>query len=295
MDEQDPRLAAERASARGAEDVTGLDWSAGERRSATRMTRRTVDSAASSAGASGYAAPLPGSEDERRTREIRADIEQTREELSETVTAIQERLRPANVAASAVDAVKSAASERAGEMADSEAVQYVRANPIPAAMVGIGVAGLAWMMFGGRPARSSTYQYGDYRTSSAGMWPREEAGYYSPGAYAQAGQLERGDTTYRVRPTTSQAQRAVSRTWNESPLLIGTAAMLAGAIVGLAIPETEREHQLMGDARDTMVDNVQRAVGEKVSQVQGAAAEAVGRVQEVAKNAVGLSEENSGR
>src|SRR5688500_10471381 len=99
MDEQDPRLAAERVSGRGAEDVTGLDWSAGDRRSPTRMTRRTLDSAASSAAPSGYAAPLPGSEDERRTREIRADIAQTREELSETVTAIQERLRPANVAA----------------------------------------------------------------------------------------------------------------------------------------------------------------------------------------------------
>ena len=39
-------------------------------------------------------------------------------------------------------------------MADSEPVQYVRANPIPTAMIGIGIAGLTWLALGGREAES---------------------------------------------------------------------------------------------------------------------------------------------
>ena len=46
---------------------------------------------------------------EPRTREIRAEIEQTREDMSETVNAIQERLRPGNIAANAADSVRHAA------------------------------------------------------------------------------------------------------------------------------------------------------------------------------------------
>ncbi len=104
-----------------------------------------------------------------RTREIRAEIEQTRGEMSETVNAIQDRLRPSNLAADAAESVKSSVRHAAGEQArmvgdaarefaDSEPVQYVRANPIPAAMVGLGIAGLAWLAFGGRDARDRDYR-----------------------------------------------------------------------------------------------------------------------------------------
>ncbi|MGH9373231.1 MAG: DUF3618 domain-containing protein, partial [Vicinamibacterales bacterium] len=82
---------------------------------------------------------------EERTREIRAEIEQTREDMSETVNAIQERLRPSTLASDAASSVKQAAIEKARDVADSDSVMYVRANPIPTAMVGVGIAGLVWL------------------------------------------------------------------------------------------------------------------------------------------------------
>src|SRR3954469_308491 len=52
---------------------------------------------------------------EERTREIRAEIEQTRGELSETVNAIQDRLRPGNIASNAADSVKSTVKHAASD------------------------------------------------------------------------------------------------------------------------------------------------------------------------------------
>ena len=96
---------------------------------------------------------------DQRTREIRNEIEETRGEMSETIDAIQEKLKPQNIVADATDRVKTAATERVREMADTasqtaqQAIDYTRdrastmagsarENPIPLALIGIGAAWL---------------------------------------------------------------------------------------------------------------------------------------------------------
>jgi hypothetical protein len=76
------------------------------------------------------------------TLEIRAEIAQTRAELSETVNAIHERLRPTNVAVSLGERV----------------ANTVRANPVAAAMVAAGaVAAVLGMRRRRRRFRSYAY------------------------------------------------------------------------------------------------------------------------------------------
>ena len=65
----------------------------------------------------------------------------------------------------------------------------------------------------------------------------------------------------------------------------------AGAIVGMAVPETERENELMGETRDNVIEGVQQTVREKVEKVQEAASNVVGQVQ----NAVGLTGDESSK
>ena len=96
----------------------------------------------------------------RRTREIRAEIEHTREEMSETIDAIQERLRPGNIVAGAAERVREATTEGVRNMAESasetaknamektremtgDVAEFGRENAIPAALIGSrrGVAG----------------------------------------------------------------------------------------------------------------------------------------------------------
>ena len=95
----------------------------------------------------------------RRTREIRAEIEHTREEMSETIDAIQERLRPGNIVAGATERVREATTEGVKNMAESasetarnamektremtgDVAEFGRENAIPAALIGVGVAWL---------------------------------------------------------------------------------------------------------------------------------------------------------
>jgi hypothetical protein len=277
MDEQNPRVNADEMRGRGDDRTTG--YAAGERIPAG-----------------------PAAESETaRTREIRREIAHTRGELSETVNAIQDRLRPSNLASEATQSVKEAAMNKAREVGDSEPVIYARSNPIPSAMVGIGLIGAAWLAFAGRDDRSyyarrtagstwrdrESYRSGDY--SGAGYPERRGGAAYSSEGYAarrqEAGSgyersaLDRaGHRGSAMLPDTD----SLRRTWHDNPMLIGAAAVVAGAIVGLSIPETEREHQLMGETRDAMLQNVQDTVREKVDEVQQVASNAVNTVQKIA-------------
>ena len=299
MDEQNPRLTAEDVSGRGDDRTTGYDrdlrnspsgpgsevWGAAR----LRADRNTATSDASSAD---------------RTRELRSEIAQTRDDLSETVNAIQDRLRPSTMAAEAADSVKRAALSTAREVGDSEPVLYARANPIPTAMVAIGVAGAAWLAMAGRDAQS---RGGD----SA---PRDRArGWYTPGTaseynpdlsntYASIGgqsaqRSERRDRWSRQESGVSDRlmrslpdRRTLRGAWEQSPMLIGAVAALVGAVVGLSVPETDREHQLMGETRDALVDRVQETVRDKVGQVQEVASDAVHKVQHIAVAEPGSAE-----
>lgn len=139
--------------------------------------------------------------------EIRAEIEQTREEYA------------------------------VGSPAD-DLMDGVLSNPIPVAMVSIGVAGLAWLAFGGTSR-------GDDSSAERSLGS-ETASTYAPG----------GDETFTAR----KAQNQMRRMLRENPLMVGAAAIVVGAAVGMALPETERENELMGEARDSVVRGVQEKV-----------------------------------
>jgi hypothetical protein len=251
---------------------------------------------------------------EKRTRELRAEIERTREDMSETVNAIQDRLRPGNIASNAAESIRDTASETTRELVESEPVMYVRANPIPAAMVGIGIAGLAWLAFGGHDANDArrhrgrgSRERGD-RTSEQYLHPDGSRGVYdrhdygAPGAYGRGtgeGVSERvadvaddvreraGEAARRARRQAARAQTSLQRTWDDNPLLIGAASAVLGALVAMAVPETHVENEWMGERRDDMVEGVQQAVRDKVDEVQNAATNAANQVKE----AVGIKED----
>jgi len=88
-----------------------------------------------------------------------------------------------------------AVSDRAREMADSEPVQYVRANPIPTAMIGIGIAGLTWLALGGRESQPRNR----YRGRSSRDWrrlaPYDEGERYYRGGTGHTGYSGQGNYT----------------------------------------------------------------------------------------------------
>jgi Protein of unknown function (DUF3618) len=93
------------------------------------------------------------------TDELRAGIHETRAEMSQTINAIQERLSPDHLVSDTKDAIKEATVERAKQVAQGASraaeiardsfehpgrvVQRVKANPVPAAVMGVAAMWLA--------------------------------------------------------------------------------------------------------------------------------------------------------
>ena len=176
-----------------------------------------------------------------------------------------------------------------------------------AAMVAIGVAGATWLAMAGRKGRESRVRStsvstggrdapsrrGDYDARSrAGSFntsdqtapydPDLSTPYPSPGVpdRQRSAQADRWSHRGNVSDRLVQAlpdHRALRGVWDQSPLLIGAVAALVGAVVGLSVPETEQEHQLMRRDAGCVVDTVQETVRDKVNQVHQVASDAVPR------------------
>jgi multidrug efflux pump subunit AcrB len=76
----------------------------------------------------------------------------------------------------------------------------------------------------------------------------------------------------------------------ENPLTVGALAVGVGAVVGLAIPESEKEHEVMGEARDNLVETAQEKAQETQEKVQRVAEEAQSAAKDEAENQ-GLTQE----
>jgi hypothetical protein len=290
MADQNTGVERERIGTRIDEDLTGLE----SREERDRVgSFADTDRAPSRPRVTPPKASAPTAAPNSRTREIRAEIEQTREDLSETVNAIQDRLQPSALASNAVDSVKDAARERFRDIADTETVQYVRANPMPTAMIGIGLAGLAWLAFGRETPDTRSRDWDGQRDWRVRPGYEVERDHYLPGDQMDhelsgrrrgAVRQESRDLVQQTRQTARRAQSALRRTWDESPFLIGAAAAVVGALVAASMPGTESENRLMGETRDNLVEGVQQVVKDKVQAVENAATNAVSQVQQ----AVGL-------
>lgn len=244
----------------------------------------------------------------------RAEIEHTRADMSETVDAIQERLSPESLKEQAKDRVREATVGKVTG-AGSTVVETIKENPLPAILTGIG---LGWLFVSGRKRssgqpryRAGAYAYppaydyapthdyplhnGERRSddSSAGQaigQARDKVGETASQAQDKAGQIAdrtQDQASRLANQAQYQAKRAKSgfeRMLRENPLTVGTLAIGVGAAVGLAIPETAKEHEVMGETRDNLVDKAQEKAQETQQKVQRVAEEAQSTVQQEAQN-----------
>lgn len=164
--------------------------------------------------------------DNRSPEEIESDIERTRADFSSTIDAIQHKLSPTEMMDQAVDY---ALSTTPGAFS-MNLVNSVRDNPIPVALIGVGIA---WLMAAGRQspaypprryARSarrpvySAYEEGAYEGYDEGDYlaARDYGAGYDAGT-ADEGMMQRmasrtGEAARSVKESASHAGQRVSET-----------------------------------------------------------------------------------
>lgn len=328
------------------------------------MAERIEESRARSAGAgNGSDRPLP-----EQPAMIRAEIEATRARMSDTLDELGTRLNPTVVKERIKDGIREATIGRVEDMARKTAdrlndsrhtvLEKVRENPLPAAMVGIG---LAWLYFGGD--RSSDSQHGSHQMYRGDVrdpaWKREDARRRNFGdleaEFDEQGSIDRtrdrvaamtdtmregasdmaetvrnkaSDFANSAQETAGRARdkmeetaehvrekavhgaevvrertraladnvsdvsrrqaRRVEDAYFENPFALGAMTLAAGVAVGLSIPRSDIEVDLIGERRDQLVDSAKDAARETTEKVQHVAEQVLDegkrKVSEVARD-----------
>ncbi len=104
-------------------------------------------------------------------------------------------------------------------------------------------------------------------------------------AYSKVGDLA-GNAYEKVGDYSSQAREQYEYHIEENPLAVGAVALALGAAVGLSIPATRYESELMGEYRQQLLDKAQTAAGGLVDKVKEVASEAQKTIKDEVQTAV---------
>lgn len=176
----------------------------------------------------------------RSPEEIESDIERTRADFSSTIDAIQRKLSPS---AMMDDAVDYALSTTPGAFS-MNLVNQVRDNPIPVALIGIGIA---WLMASGRTSQAmdSSYQRGSRslrRPMSDGMYQDD---YLAARDYGVDGQSE------------GVMQQMASKASGAAEGIKDTASQVGQRISNTASSVTDKLHQATQSARSQFEESAE--------------------------------------
>jgi len=301
---------------------------------------------------------IPANTDDapEETEHLKAQIEETRSQMGETIDAIQEKLSFQNISEqvkeqvseqinNALDTAKESVYEatignlgKAGkfmqnvgkELSKTEAGKFARKNPFPLVLIGLGVGLLAYEFSGkkGRPAHhyysendanegfrggKLTSSVSNKLKSATGKISDKASGAYESVSNATGNALDTvsdkassayegvasaasnayssvsefaGNTYEKVGDYSVQAREQYDYYIEENPLAVGAVALAIGAAVGLAIPSTRYEGEMLGEYRQQLLDKAQTAAGDLVDRAKEVASEAKKTLNTEVKTAV---------
>jgi ElaB/YqjD/DUF883 family membrane-anchored ribosome-binding protein len=273
------------------------------------------------------------------TGHLKAQIEETRHQMGETIDAIQEKLSFSNISEQVSEQLNNAIEtakhtvydatigkavnymkDMGSEISGSSAVKMVRNNPLPFVLIAAGAGLLAYNSYSGKgrsnerraprqdaPGNEQTSAaralLGSARDKASGM--AESVGSAAGSAYESvagaasgtyAGIANSASNAYtganelvhraydKVGEYGTTAQEQYNHHIEENPLAVGAVALALGAAIGFAIPSTRYEGELMGEARENLMQKAQDSAGLLVDKVREAASEAGETLKSEIKN-----------
>jgi ElaB/YqjD/DUF883 family membrane-anchored ribosome-binding protein len=186
----------------------------------------------------------------RRPEQILTEIYRTRDELEKTLVAIEHRLTPGQLVDQGLDYLRhSGANEFVHNLGGA-----AKQNPLPVALVGIG---LAWLMALGRqPAQN----YGSSMSSS-----RLHEGMASMRDKASEAAHSAAESMHSMR---ERARGGVDYLVHEQPLALGAIGLAIGAVLGAAAPKTRQEERLMGEASRGLAEKAKDLASQQLDKAQ---------------------------
>ena len=241
----------------------------------------------------------------RRPDEILAEIERTRSDMDATLNAIENRLTPGQLVDQGIDYLRnSGANEFIANLGGS-----VKHNSLPVALVGIG---LAWLMAAGKkpgdhgycgydtdPGPSTTDKLRSRASDTLDLASgKMHSAKQSLGQTAASAKQSLSETAQGLRERAaamgSSARQQMDRAkggfeymLREQPLALGAIGLAIGAVVAAMAPRTRKEDEMMGEARDRLLDEASQVGKEKLAQATQVAAAATDAATDAAKKEAG--------
>jgi ElaB/YqjD/DUF883 family membrane-anchored ribosome-binding protein len=179
-------------------------------------------------------------------------------------------------------------------------VEVIRENPLPVIAVG---AGVTWLLtqrsrsdisgdrmaryaYTGPERRQDSWQRGlKGKVGEAVSGAKDSLSEAASGVAEKASEWKdraeerMGELGGRARWQSRRIKTNLEHQADENPLLVAVGAAIVGLALGLLLPGTERENELMGQARDQLVDRAEQTV----ERAKDAAVEAGREVKETVK------------
>lgn len=254
---------------------------------------------------------------EATPEELQHDLDRTRADLNDTLHAIEERFSPGQMLDQTLDYLSGGPKEYAHNLS----VQ-VKENPLPVALVGIG---LAWLMAGPHMKREGAMEYtsegiaetggeGYHRATEAMHGMGERVSEKKADLRARMGRRmsetkerfahvsedfrhrreaagERGgEMAEALRERGMGARDSFNSLMQEQPLVVGALAVALGALLGAGMPISRREQESMGSVSEDIMHRGEEMM-HKAKEVGG---EEMERMRESVKESAGSSGEPSG-
>lgn len=218
------------------------------------------------------------------------ELRDARHKVSSEITNVKHAVREATVGR--VEHMVHDARDTVTE-AGSSILGTIKANPIPAALIGLGIG---WMLFGSRSARNSgpsnvsrrlqngvghvaddvqhaVHDAGEgvshfaqdagHRVAEMAGGARDAVVHVASDAANAGGRLARGAGRGVMR-----AERTIESTFRDNPLALGAVAVAVGAAIGLALPHTKVEDAWMGESKETLVHKAGDLAGDAIHSLE---------------------------
>lgn len=182
----------------------------------------------------------------REPAQLESEIVRQRDHISELVQALESKLSPGELLSRVWTQGKGGGHEFANQLGST-----VKANPVPALLT---FAGIAWLYArsDNRPTSTDMGSAGDHRPMGERVHHAREA------------------TSAKLGSAKTRASNGFQHLLEQNPLALGAIGIAAGAALGALIPESQKEHELMGDTSERLKQKL-RAEASAMSERTGGA------------------------